>query len=70
MQRTNCASDKRVRHELLEAFRVLHGVDDREVLAAHALAVLGGLVVVSRWVSTNHTVSLEWRVRWRVAPFY
>ena len=60
---TRRASDKRVRYELLEAFRVLHGVDDREVLAAHALAVLGGLVVVSRWVSTKHPVSLEWRAR-------
>ena len=57
------SSDKRVRYELLEAFRVLHGVDDREVLAAHALAVLGGLLVVSRWVSTKHHVSLEWRAR-------
>ena len=54
---TRRASDKRVRYELLEAFRVLHGVDDREVLAAHALAVLGGLLVVSRWVSTKHPVS-------------
>ena len=62
-RQTRRASDKRVRYELLEAFRVLHGVDDREVLAAHALAVLGGLVVVSRWVSTKHPVSLEWRAR-------
>jgi len=48
------ASDERVRHKLLEAFRVLHGVDDREVLVAHALAVLGGLVVVSESVSSKH----------------
>jgi hypothetical protein len=47
-------SDERLRHKLLEAFRVLHGVDDREVLVAHAFAVLGGLAVVSRSVSSKH----------------
>ena len=41
-------SDECVGHKLLEALRVLYGVDHGEVLVAHTLAVLGSLVVVSK----------------------
>ena len=47
MQRRSChLSNQRVGYEVLEAGRVLQRVDDREVLVADALAVLGGLVVM------------------------